>query len=83
MLAEADSQNRQGVRRLPEQVEAHTRLIRGLRAGGEQNGVRAEAQGLARAHIIIADNPSLGAQLLRVMHEVIGKTVIIIDNEEH
>ena len=79
----ADAQNGQIVRRFLDQIEANACLIGCAGAGRQKDGLRPHGQGLTDADIIIAHDMRLRTQLLRVVNEVEGEAVVIVDDKKH
>ena len=51
------------------------------RAGGQQDPVGVEGQRLVDGDLVVADDDRLGPQLTQVLDEVVGKRIVVVDNE--
>lgn len=71
------------LRRQRDHLKANTRLIRIARPGREHHPSRIERHRVARAKCVIAHNLNICAKFAQIMHQIIGKTVVIIDQQQH
>ena len=53
------------------------------RTGGEENAVRAQRPDLIDGHLVVADDPDLRLQLADKLVEVVGKTVVVVNQKDH
>ena len=82
-MTQADPEDRQVVRRLFDQVQADTGLVWRLRSRRQQDGFRTQRQGFGDAERIIAHDKRLGPKLVQIVDEVVGKAVVVIDDQDH
>src|SRR6516164_1098610 len=83
LMAEADAEDRNFLRRLRDQIEADAGLLGRARPGRQHDGVRVGSDhGFAR-HFVVATDLDFGAQLTEIVHQVEGEAVIIVDQPDH
>jgi len=83
LMAQADAQDRHGAIRLFDHLQADARLVGGAGAGRQDDAFGLHRQRLRRRNLVIADDFYLRPQLAQIMEEVVGETVIVIDQEQH
>ncbi len=83
LVAEADSQDRQVLGSLADQLEADAGARRVAGARRKDDRVGAEAERLLGRHLVVAHDARLGAELAQVMHQVPGEAVVVVDEEQH
>ncbi|MNW06069.1 hypothetical protein D3C71_2024150 [compost metagenome] len=64
-----------------DQREADTRLIGRARTGRQHDGFRRHGGDFVERDLVIAAHGNIGAQFAQEMDEVVGKAVVIIDDE--
>ncbi len=64
-------------------IEADARLIRVARARRHDDGLRAVRQRFGYRDLVIAHDAALRPQFAEIMHEIVGKAVVIIDKQDH
>ncbi|AEM40449.1 hypothetical protein KVU_0610 [Ketogulonicigenium vulgare WSH-001] len=72
-----------GFRRRSGQCKADARMIGVRGAGRQRDCIRVQRHGLLHIQRIIAMHDHIGVQLAKIMHEIIGKAVIVIDKQKH
>src|SRR5262245_54953194 len=83
LMAEADAQDRHFGPRLCDQLEANAGLVGGAGAGRQDDPLRGQLQDLDDRNFIVAEHLAACAELAQVVHEIIGKAVIVIDQDQH
>src|SRR5690606_15783070 len=84
LMAEADAEKRDAVgSRCRYEFKADARLVRVARAGGKDNCLRPFGQRLPNRDLVIPVNLRLGPKLPQKMDEIVGKAVVIIDEQQH
>ncbi|MNN48952.1 hypothetical protein D3C81_1634540 [compost metagenome] len=83
LMAQADAEDRHVQRRGLQDGQADAGLIRGAGAGRQQYGLGLQRPGFLDGQVVVADDMRLGAQLREVVDEVVGKAVVVIDDEDH
>ena len=63
--------------------QANARLRGIARAGGQHDGLRAHRHRLLHIQRIVAAHDDFCPKLAQIMHEVIGETIVVIDQEQH
>ncbi len=86
LMPEADPENRHPplrLRKMLDQLHADARILRRTRPRRDQNPLRLQRLHLSRRQLIVAPNHHLRAQLTHVLHEVVGKRIVVVENEDH
>lgn len=85
LMPKADAQqgNASRRRRRMGQGQADASLCGGARAGRQHNHLGAKRHGCGHIQCIIADHADIRAKFAQIMHQIIGETVIIVDQKQH
>ena len=83
LMAQADTQNRQFAGEVLDHFDRDAGFGRGARTGGDHDALRVEGFDLGDGEFIVAHDFDLGAQLTKVLHNVVGKRVVVIDHQQH
>src|SRR5690606_4728670 len=84
LMAEADAEKRNAVgRRCRNEFKTDTGLVRVARAGGKHDRLRPFGKRLPNGDLVIAVNLRLGPKLAQKVNEIVGKAVVIIDEQQH
>jgi hypothetical protein len=83
LMAQADAEDRHVQRRAVENVEADARLVGRAGTGRQQDGLGLQRPGLGGRQVVVAHDLRLRAQLREVVDEVVGKAVVVIDDQDH
>ena len=80
---ETDAEDGQPARVGSDYLDAHPCLLRGSRTWREQNPVEAVRKiGIVEARVVIAPDIDLGANLRQVLHQVVDKRVVVVDDKD-
>lgn len=83
LVAETNAEDRQVGWRMRDEVQTYPGVIRRAGPGRQQNALRSHPQSLFDTEGIITIDAGLRTQLVQIMNEVVGKAVIVIDDEDH
>ena len=83
LVPQADAQNREPPAQLPDHLDADACIFRPAGAGGEDNARRVQRGNLFHRHGVVADDPDVRFQRTDELVQVIGKAVIVIDQQDH
>jgi len=83
LMAKANPQHRNLACRFADKIKAYSGPVRVTGARGQDDALRRQCHRFLSGQGVVAFDPDLGSQLAKVMPEVVGETVIIIDEKEH
>ena len=83
LMAEADAEDGNGLRRLRDQIEADAGFFRRAGTGRKDDGFRVGHDDVAACHLIVAVNDDIRAQFTEIVHQVEGEAVVIVDKDNH
>jgi hypothetical protein len=83
LMAQAHAQNRQLAGEVLDDVNRDAGFGRGARAGRNDDALGVEGFDFGNGEFIVAHDFDLGAQLTKVLHNVVGKRVVVIDHQQH
>ena len=83
LMSKADAEHRNLPREVADQVDADTRFMRRAGPGRNHDAFRAHAFDLVDRHLIVAANLNVGAQFPDVLHQVVGKRIVVVEYENH
>ncbi len=83
LVPEADAQDRQILGGAAQQGQADPRLIRRARTGRKQDRLGLHGEGVLDGDGVVAAHDGLGPKLGQVVDEVVGKAVVVIDDQDH
>src|SRR5687768_8032042 len=83
LVAEAHAENRLPARKGLDDVQRDSRLTRGTRAWRQQHSLRVQRDGLGRRNLIVAKYALFHAQLAKILDEVEGEGIEVVDDEQH
>ena len=83
LMSEADAENRDLAAELLYDFDDDACILRTPRAGGEDDLRRGELFDLRNGHLIIPDDFDLICEFAEILIEIIGKAVIIINQQNH
>ena len=82
LMAEADPEHRRRFARRADEIETDARFVRRARTGRENDGVRLVGERVRDRDLIVAPHRHVRAQLAKVMDEVEGEAVIVVDQRD-
>jgi len=82
LMAEADAEDGKDFWGLADQFDANACLVRCAWAGRQDHAVWFQGESLCDGELVIADDLCVCANFLKIVDEVPGETVIIIDDED-
>src|SRR5258708_26281125 len=83
LVAQADAERRHARAQPLDERGRDTGLARRARARRDDDVRRRQRRGLVYADGIVAAHQHIGAQLREILVEVVGKAVVVVDQEEH
>ena len=83
LMPQADAKDGHFARHVANQRHQNPRLTGCTGAGREQNAVGAQRLHLFYRQLIVAANLHLGAQFSQVLHEVVGKRIVVVEHKDH
>lgn len=83
LMAEADSQDRNPFGKFFDQLDANPRFGGSFRAGRNHDAVGRHSLDFIDRRLIVAADLDLCAQLPEVLDQVVGKRIVIVDDEDH
>src|SRR5262249_11338239 len=83
LMAEADPEDRNGWRRLGNEVETDAGLHGRARAGRQHDRVRRRRNDRIHRDLVVAVHASRGPKLTQIVDEVEGETVVVVDEDDH
>ena len=83
LVPQAYPENRDFPRKVRDQCTRNSGFLRRARAGGDNDALRPQSLYLFQSDLIVADDADLFPEFAEVLHQVIGKGVVIIDYQKH
>ena len=83
LMPQTDPQQRNLLSEFPGRGHGDSRVLRPARTGGEDDPVRLQRPDFLQGHFIVPDHADVRIQLADELKQVIGKTVIIINQQRH
>jgi hypothetical protein len=83
LVPEADAENRHHRARALDQLETNAGAVGVTRTGREHDGLGALGQHIIDANFVVAIDTGRCAQFAEEMDEVVGETVVVIDQRQH
>ena len=83
LMSQADAQHRKLAGKVPDQINADAGLLRRTGAGRDNDAVRTHGFDLRRNDLVIAAHLYLLPQFSQLLHQVVGKGIVVIENEYH
>src|SRR5690606_37337920 len=82
LMAQAYAQNRDAGLETVDHCQADARLIGRAGAGRQHDGLRRHGGDLLKRDLVVTLDDDIGAQFSEEVDEIVGKTVVIIDDEK-
>ncbi|CAE1151093.1 protein of unknown function [Serratia sp. Tan611] len=83
LMPQTDTENRQLTGKMRNGRQRNTGLVRRAGAGGDHQMLRRQPVNIGQLQFIIALYQHLGAKLAKVLIKVVGKRVVVIDQQQH
>src|ERR1700688_3529170 len=82
-MSQADAENRDFTREVPDQADADARILRRARSGRNYDALRFHGFDIQCRDLVVAPYFDLCAEFSEVLNQVVCKRVVIIENEDH
>src|SRR5690606_7502288 len=82
LVTETDAEDGDGRAELPDHLEAHARVLGLTRAGRDEDALGAHRGDVADGDSVVPSHLHLRSELAEVLYEVVGKRVVIVDDED-
>jgi len=83
LMAEADAEQRNTRAKFANDIAGNSSLARRAGAGADQYLFGVERNRLLDGDLIVAENFHLRTELAKVLHEVVGERIVVIDDQNH
>ena len=83
LVSEANAQYRNLAGKVANQFDADAGLVRSAGARRDDDAVGTKSFDIGNAQLIVAADFDFGAQLSEILNEVVGKGVVIVEDEDH
>src|SRR2546428_4238246 len=83
LMAETDSQDRDGFVKMPDDVFCDSRIGGRTRAGRNNDARGFQPLDFFRRNLIVSEYPKVFPKLTQILYEVVRKRIVIIDNHNH
>jgi hypothetical protein len=83
LMAQANSKDGHFAGHVADQRNQNAGLAGRARAGREQNALGLERLDLFDGQFVVAMDLDLGAQFSQVLHKVVGKRIVVVEDENH
>jgi hypothetical protein len=82
-MPQANAQDRDRLPQFQDEVIRNTAIIRVAGAGTDDNFLRSERSNFIQCYLVVPKDLEFGPQFSQVLHQVIGKGIIIIYHNYH
>ncbi len=82
LMSEADAENRNLAREVPNEIDADSGLLRRTWTGRNDDAVRLHCLNVGDCNPIVPANLNLGAEFPEILNEVVGKRIVVVENED-
>src|SRR6185312_11224327 len=83
LMAQAHAQYRQLAGKVPDQGNADARLLRRTRTRRNKNVIGLQGLDFRRSNLVIAAYLYFLAQFAQILHQVVGKGIVVVEDEDH
>ena len=83
LVAEADSENGNFPSEFPDRVATDAGFGRGAGTGGDDDFFWCEFCNVGQGDLVVALHEQVGAEFAEILDEVVGKGIVVIDDEYH
>ena len=83
LMPQANAQHRKLPSKVPDQFNADAGLLRRTGARRDNDAFRTHGFNLRRSYLVIAAHLYLLSQFSQILHQVVGKRIVIIEDEDH
>jgi len=66
-----------------DQLDADAGILRGTGSGLDQDALGTQSLNLGGSQLVVAPNHHLGSKLSHVLHQVVSKRIVVIEDEDH
>jgi hypothetical protein len=82
-MPQADAQHRRHLAQLLDHPHRHARLLRPAGPGRDDDAFRLGRGDFVHRHHVVAHHLHVGAELAEILNQVVGKRVVVVDDEHH
>ena len=83
LMSQADAENRNFAGEVPDQIDADAGVLRRARTRRDHDALRLHGLDLGNCDLVVAANLDLRAQFPEVLNQVVGKGIVVVENENH
>src|SRR5471030_1365444 len=83
LMPKANAENRQPLSKVGDGRHGNARVVRRAGAGRDHQMGRGQLFNISETELIVTFNQHLGTQLAKILIEVIGKRVVVVDQQQH
>lgn len=83
LMSQANPENRNFAGKMPDQFDADACILRRTRPGRNYDALGPEIFKFADRDLVVAANLNLGAEFSEILDQVVGKGIVIVENEDH
>jgi hypothetical protein len=82
-MPQANTENRYLAGEVPNQFNADACVLRRARTGRDYDALRSQGFNLSNRNLIVASHLNLRAEFSKILNEVVGKGIVIVEYEDH
>src|ERR1700674_759814 len=83
LMAQANAKNRNSAAQMLDQSEGNARIRRAARTRRDQNALGYIGFNLSQGDFVIAAHDHVLAKLAQILHKVVSKRIVVVDNQDH
>ncbi len=83
LMSQADAEHRHFAGEVPDQINADAGILRRTRSRRDHDALRLHRLDLSNRDLVVAANLNLRAQFPEILNQVVGKGIVVVENEDH
>jgi hypothetical protein len=83
LMSQTHSQHRHIARKMADQFNADSGLLRRARPGREQNPLGVHRLYVGNGELIVPAHQHVGAQFAQILDQVVGEGIVVVEDEDH
>jgi hypothetical protein len=83
LMSQAHAKNGDLPGEVPDQIDADAGILRSARTRGEYDSLRLHGLDIGDLELVVAANLNLGAEFPEILNQVVGKRIVVVENEDH